>query len=164
MCFTSSLPIIVGSLTDSRFPQGPRWKTKEKLVLCPCERAILTSSNWGWSLGLEGVKVFVPGNWLSPPEMLWLLALRQLCLRTCIIFANTIWFSFMLTLAISPLLTVYKMMYLLINLLGISHSFCKTSWPQLSIFSFTSPLSLRILTLKMACWSTSRTIEMEHGK
>lgn len=136
----------VESWTDTRLPQIPSWKDKRKPSLCPCSETELAKPLCGWGQGSEGVKISVPGNLAFSLKRLDLSVTRPLCARfvmvlRCAPFGQCCLISTLLSLShcmkvsanffpISFLKIVYKMLYFLISLLGIKHSFCKTSWSQ----------------------------------
>lgn len=108
-----------GPRSTQDFRRGPDDKTKAPLVLCPCPGTDLTRPVWDWSQGLEGVKIVDSEDPALPPG-LWWSALGHLCLR-CVLFANIIWFSSLLPLAIFFPWIVYIKLYFL-KLLSIKSS------------------------------------------
>jgi hypothetical protein len=96
----------------------PDERTKEKLVLCPCSGPGLV---WGYSQGLEGVKVMVWGYLILPPLLYIISSVAAILEVSYGLFANIVWFSSLLTLSIFSLQIVCRKLCCLINSLHRSH-------------------------------------------
>lgn len=107
------------------FLGGPDEKDKWNFIPCPCPGTDIARPVRDWSQCLEGVKVVVSEDPTSP----WTVVISPkaaLSEVSCVLFANTVWFSALLTLAVFLLQNVYTMLYFLINSLGIGMGYCKT--------------------------------------